>query len=52
VVQTGNTPPKAHGGYWNNDELVKIVAERLKVDYERANGIVAGEPIYIVPEMA
>ena len=52
VVQTGNTPPKAHGGYWNNDELVRILADRLKLDYERANGIVSEEPIYIVPERA
>jgi (2Fe-2S) ferredoxin len=52
VVQTGNTPPKAHGGYWNNDELVKIIAERLKMDYELANSAPVEEPVFIRQELA
>jgi hypothetical protein len=39
IVQTGSNPRKAHDGYWDNDEVAQIIAERLKVDYARINDL-------------
>jgi hypothetical protein len=40
VVQTGTNPRKAHDGYWENEEVADTIARRLKLDYQRINGIV------------
>jgi hypothetical protein len=37
VVQTGTNPRKAHDGYWQNDEVADVIAERLKMDFQRIN---------------
>ncbi len=37
LVQTGTQPIKAHTEYWNNQEVARRVAERLKFDYQRIN---------------
>ena len=37
VVQTGTNPRKAHDGYWENEEVVEVVSQRLKMDFQRIN---------------
>jgi hypothetical protein len=39
IVQTGTNPRKAHTGYWDNDEVARAIAQRLKKDYARTNGL-------------
>ena len=54
VVQTGTNPRKAHDGYWNNDEVAEVIANRLKMDFQRINtrevAPVAKEPAGYVPQ--
>ncbi len=41
VVQTGINPRHAHSGYWEDEDVTRIIAERLMRDLERAT---AGAP--------